>query len=60
MNRGRKSCNSVCPTYAFADISDTFKRCIESCSERFVDDSDGKKCVDSCPDEVFERTLISW
>ena len=35
------------------DVSDTFRRCVGSCGERFVDDSDELKCVDKCVDGMF-------
>ena len=42
----------------FLDVSDSFRRCVGSCGERFVDDSDGPKCVDTCEDATFKEKTI--
>ena len=52
----KRQCVEECPTGTFLDVSDTFRRCVESCGERFVDD--GPKCVDTCPDELIMEIQI--
>ena len=50
---GKRSCEASCPAQTFADVSDTFRRCVGSCGERFVDG--GLTCVDTCPGNMFSK-----
>ena len=43
-----KECVSVCPSNTFADSTADVWLCVASCGERFVDDTDGYKCVNTC------------
>ena len=51
---GKRQCVEECPSGTFLDVSDTFRRCISNCDERFVDDVDGLKCTSECEDEMFD------
>ena len=57
---GWRTCDTKCSDRMFKEISETSKRCINSCDERFVDDTDGYTCVDTCPNELFVLASVYY
>ena len=47
-----------CPGKMFTDTTTDVWRCVASCGERFVDDSDGPKCVNRCEDAMLKEKTI--